>query len=196
MSKEELVQVIEAMLFASGKPVDKNVLAQILEVDKREIEEAANDLRQTLLERNSGIQLIEINDGYQLATLEKFYSQICTLMDNRPKPSLSQAAMEVLAIIAYNPKITRAEVEKIRGVNSDSVVNKLLEFNLIEEAGKMDAPGRPTMYKTTDDFLRMFGYKSVADMPELPRLKDEDSQISIFEEVNQEDAVDVTTVQE
>ena len=196
MSKEELVQAIEAMLFVSGKPVDKKILSEILDVEKSEIEEAVNTLKQTLIERNSGIQLIEINNGYQLATLEKYYPQICTLMDNRPKPNLSQAAMEALAIIAYNPKITRAEIERIRGVNSDGVVNKLLEYNLIEEAGKMDAPGKPTMYKTTDDFLRMFGYKSAADMPELPKIKDDDAQISMFEEENQEEISELPTMQE
>ena len=89
--------------------------------------------------------------------------------------------MEVLAIIAYNPKVTRAEVERIRGVSSDSAINKLLEYNLIEEVGRLDAPGRPTMYKTTDEFLRLFGYKSLEDMPELPKLKEDDGQIELEE---------------
>lgn len=195
MSKEELIQAIEAMLFVSGKPVDKKILAEILDVDKNEIVEAANDLKQTLIDRKSGIQLIEINGGYQLASLEKYYSQICVLMDNRPKPNLSQAAMEALAIIAYNPKITRAEIERIRGVNSDGVVNKLLEYNLIEEAGKIDAPGKPMTYKITDDFLRMFGYKSVSDMPELPKIKDDDAQISMFEDEMQEEVTELPIVE-
>ena len=161
MEKEEIIQCLESLLFASGRAVDKKTLTEILEVTKDEIDEAATELKNILIERNSGIQLIEINDGYQLATVEKYYPQICMLLDNRPKPSLSQAAMEVLAIIAYNPKVTRAEVERIRGVSSDSAINKLLEYNLIEEAGRLDAPGRPTMYKTADEFLRLFGYKSL-----------------------------------
>ena len=106
-------------------------------------------------------------------------------MDNRPKPSLSQAAMEVLAIMAYNPKITRAEIEKIRGVSSDSAINKLLEFGLIEEAGRIDAPGRPMSFKTSEEFLRLFGYKSLKDMPELPTLKEEDPQLQL-DEMNEE----------
>lgn len=186
MEKQEIIQCLESLLFASGRAVDKKTLTEIMGVTKDEIEEAATELKNILIERNSGIQLIEINDGYQLATVEKYYPQICMLLDNRPKPSLSQAAMEVLAIIAYNPKVTRAEVERIRGVSSDSAMNKLLEYNLIEEAGRLDAPGRPTMYKTTDEFLRLFGYKSLEDMPELPKLKEEDGQIEL-EEMQEED---------
>lgn len=172
MEKEELVQAVEAMIFASGKAISAKVMAEILEVETDEVEAAATELRQRLVERNSGIQLIQVNGAYQLATLEKFYSYICKMLDNRPKPSLSQAALEVLSIVAYNQCTTRAEIEKIRGVSSDSALNKLLEYNLVEEAGKMNAPGRPMMYKTTEDFLKMFGYISLKDLPELPEIKE------------------------
>lgn len=183
MEREELIQAIEALLFVSGKPVDVKVLAEVTKTSNAEVREAAEELKQLLIDRKSGVQLIEINSGYQLATVEKFYPQICELMDNRPKPSLSQAALEVLAIVAYNPKVTRAEMERIRGVSSDSAMNKLIEYNLIEEAGRLDAPGRPVMYKTTDEFLRLFGYSSLEDMPELPSLKEDDGQIEISEEI-------------
>ncbi|MBR4110963.1 MAG: SMC-Scp complex subunit ScpB [Clostridia bacterium] len=183
MEREELIQAIEALLFVSGKPVDVKVLAEVTKTSNAEVKEAAEELKQLLIDRKSGVQLIEINSGYQLATVEKFYPQICELMDNRPKPSLSQAALEVLAIVAYNPKVTRAEMERIRGVSSDSAMNKLIEYNLIEEAGRLDAPGRPVMYKTTDEFLRLFGYSSLEDMPELPTLKEDDGQIEISEEL-------------
>lgn len=178
MNLEETVRCLEALLFASGKPVDGKTLAEIMGVGKEMVREATLQLKERLIQRESGIQLIEINDGYQLATLEEFYPQVCALLDNRPKPSLSQAAMEVLAIIAYNPKMTRAEIERIRGVSSDSAMNKLIEYNLIEEAGRLDAPGRPMMYQTTDEFLRLFGYKSLHDMPQLPSLE-EDGQMRI-----------------
>ena len=192
MEKQEIIQCLESLLFASGKAVDKKTLMEIIGVSKEEITNAANELKTILEDRNSGIQLIEINDGYQLATIEKFYPQVCTLLDNRPKPALSQAAMEVLAIVSYNTKIKRAELERIRGVSSDSAMNKLLEYNLIEEAGRLDAPGRPTMYKTTDEFLRLFGYKSLADMPELPKLKEEDGQLELNEfKDEQEDGVNL-----
>lgn len=184
MESEELVQALEAMLFASGRSVEVKTLSEILGVAQADIQKSAQILKQNLKDRNSGIQLIEINNGYQLATLEKFYSYICTMLDNRAKPNLSQAALEVLAIVAYNPKITRAEMEKIRGVSSDSAMNKLLEYNLIEEAGKLDAPGRPMTYKTTDEFLRLFGYKSIEDMPELPKIQEDDGQTSFINDDN------------
>ncbi len=172
MEKDELIQAVEALIFASGKAISAKAISEILEVEVKEVEAAVTELRQRLVERNSGVQLIQVNSTYQLATLEKFYSYICKMLDNRPKPSLSQAALEVLSIVAYNQCTTRAEIEKIRGVSSDSALNKLLEYNLVEEAGKMNAPGRPMMYKTTDDFLKMFGYTSLKDLPELPEIRD------------------------
>ena len=181
MTDEELQACLEALLFASGKPVDCKTLQNILEIDNAKLKEVALGLQNRLIDTKAGIQLIEINDGYQLATLEKFYEKVCFLLDNRPKPSLSQAAMEVLAIMAYNPKITRAEIEKIRGVSSDSALNKLLEYGLVEEAGRIDAPGRPMSFKTSDEFLRLFGYKSLKDMPELPKIVEEDPQLEIAE---------------
>ena len=185
MERDELVQAVEAMIFASGRPVSAKAISEILEVGTKEIEEAINILKEQLIERNSGIQIIKVNDTYQFATLEKFYAYICKLLDNRPKPTLSQAALEVLSIVAYNQNTTRAEIERVRGVSSDSALNKLLEYNLVEEAGKMNAPGRPMMYKTTEDFLKMFGYTSLKDLPELPNIKEalgeEDGQVTIGE---------------
>lgn len=190
MERDELMQAVEAMIFASGRPVSAKSLSEILDVDTKEIESAAEDLKQTLIERKSGIQLIKVNDTYQLATLEKFYSYICSLLDNRPKPNLSQAALEVLSIVAYNQNTTRAEIEKIRGVSSDSALTRLLEYGLVEEAGKMNAPGRPMMYKTSEEFLKMFGYTSLKELPELPTIKeamdDDDGQITIEEQVEEE----------
>jgi segregation and condensation protein B len=111
------------------------------------------------------------------------------VLDKRNKPNLSNAALETLAIIAYNPKITRAEIEAIRGVSADACVYKLLEYGLIEEAGKVDLPGRPMSYQTTSDFLRMFGYASLEELPELPRYKmDENKQIVIDELIEQENS--------
>ncbi len=191
MENEELIQAVEAMLFASGKAVNPTTIAEILNVEKEDVVNAIEELRKILVERRSGIQVIKVNESYQLATLEKFYSYICTMLDNRPKPTLSQAALEVLSIVAYNQNSTRAEIEKIRGVSSDSALNKLLEYNLVEEAGKMNVPGRPMMYRTTDEFLKMFGYTSLKDLPELPDLRESvnedkqyENQTKIEEETN------------
>ena len=194
MERDELVQAVEAMIFASGRPVSAKAISEILEVGTKEIEEAIEVLKEKLLERNSGVQIIKVNDTYQFATLEKFYAYICKLLDNRPKPTLSQAALEVLSIVAYNQCTTRAEIERVRGVSSDSALNKLLEYNLVEEAGKMNAPGRPMMYKTTEDFLKMFGYTSLKDLPELPNIKDalgeEDGQVTIGEVANEAEMIE------
>ena len=130
--------------------------------------------------RNSGIEIIKINDNYQLCTKKEYYEYIYPLFDNRTKPNISNAALETLSIIAYNPNITRAEIEAIRGVNVDGTVYKLLEFDLIEDAGKLDAPGRPTMYKVTNNFLKLFGISNLDELPDLPRYKlDENEQIVI-----------------
>ena len=200
MERDELVQAVEAMIFASGRPVSAKAISEILEVETKEIEEAINVLKEKLIERNSGVQIIKVNDTYQFATLEKFYAYICKLLDNRPKPTLSQAALEVLSIVAYNQNTTRAEIERVRGVTSDSALNKLLEYNLVEEAGKMNAPGRPMMYKTTEDFLKMFGYTSLKDLPELPNIKEalgeEDGQVTIGEVAETTEVSETTDEQE
>lgn len=177
MENEELVGLVEALLFASGREVSLNTLSDILDVDKKEIKNALEVLKQNLIDRKSGIQLIQMNESYQLATLEKYYSYICKLLDNRPKPNLSPAALEVLSIIAYNQNSTRAEIEKIRGVSSDSALNKLLEYNLVEEAGKSDLPGRPMMYKTTNEFLKTFGYIKLEDLPPLPTFEEATKEV-------------------
>lgn len=195
MDKEMLTGAVEALLFSAGKPVSLKNLCEILEQEKADILEAIQNLEVNLISRKSGLQLLKLNDSYQLATLEVYYDYICKMMDNRPKPSLSQAAFEVLAIIAYNPKVTRAEMEKIRGVSSDSALNKLLEYNLIEEAGRMDAPGRPMMYQTSEEFLRMFGYSSLKDLPDLPKLKEELEQLELEEE-DEESEIDAKVIEE
>ena len=136
---------------------------------------------------NRGIELIKVEDSYQLCTKKELYEYIYPVLDKRNKPNLSNAALETLSIIAYNPKITRAEIEAIRGVSADACVYKLLEYGLIEEAGKIDLPGKPISYRTTNEFLRMFGYTSLDDLPELPRYKlDENKQIVIDELLEKE----------
>ena len=172
--------IIEAMLFANGKEVSSKNLMSALEINAEELEKIICLLKQKYESENSGIELIKLNENYQLVTKKEFYEYVYPLLDNRIKPSLSNAALETLSIIAYNPKITRSQIENIRGVNSDGTIYKLLEFELIESAGKMDAPGRPTMYQVTDNFLKMFGISNLDELPDLPRYKlDENEQIVI-----------------
>ena len=180
MEIEQKKSIIEAILFAAGRPVNKNELILALELPEEDIENIVNNMQEEYKNENRGIEIIKIENSYQLCTKKELYEYIYPVLDKRTKPNLSNAALETLAIVAYNPKITRAEIEAIRGVSADACVYKLLEYGLIEEAGKIDLPGKPMSYKTTNDFLRMFGYASLEDLPELPRYKlDENKQIVI-----------------
>ena len=177
-SKEQ--SIIEAMLFAAGREVSVKEIMNVLELGAEDIDKIILNMKTEYEARNSGIEIIKVNENYQLCTKKEYYEYIYPLFDNRAKPNISNAALETLAIIAYNPNITRSEIEAIRGVSTDGTVYKLLEFDLIEEAGKLDAPGRPTMYKVTNKFMKMFGISSLEELPELPRYKlDENEQIVI-----------------
>lgn len=182
MEQNKIKGVIEAILFAAGREVKINELMSALELGSEDIINSVESLKLDYEKENRGLTIINLNDSYQLCTKKEYYEYIYPIFDKRSKPNLSQAALETLSIIAYNPKITRAEIESIRGVNSDGTIYKLLDYNLIEEAGKMDAPGRPMTYKTTKEFLRMFGISSLDELPDLPRYKlDENRQIVIDE---------------
>ena len=182
---------VEAILFAAGREVKVVELMAALEVSEEEIIVIIDKLQEGYLEEDRGIEIIKVEDGYQLATKKELYKYLYQVFDKRSKPNLSQAALETLAIIAYNPKITRAEIESIRGVNSDGTIYKLLEYNLIESVGKLDAPGRPTMYSTTSNFLKLFDLKSLEELPDLPRYKvDENEQIVIDDIVKGEEEWD------
>ena len=176
-----------------GREVSVNELMLTLEIGANEIRDLIDELRTEYEIKNRGINIIKVNDKYQMCSNKDYYEYIYPIIDKRNKPKLSNAALETLAIIAYNPRISRAEIESIRGVNSDGTIYKLLDYSLIEEDGKLDLPGRPTAYKTTTNFLKMFGYTSLDDLPELPRYKlDENKQIvidEILEENNEKQIV-------
>ena len=183
MEIEKMKAIIEAILFCSGRVVSIKELMAALEISQKDVIEIIENMKIDYEKR--GIEIIKINDGYQICTKKEYYDYIYPIIDKRNKPNLTQATLETLAIIAYNPKITRAEIESIRGVNSDGTIYRLLEHNLIQDAGKLDAPGRPTTYKVTEEFLRLFGYTSLEELPELPDLPrykiDENQQIVIEE---------------
>lgn len=185
MEIEKLKSIIESMLFAAGREVKQEEIMSILEISAEDLERIVHTLQDEYVTQNRGIEIIKINKSYQLTTKKEYYDYIYPLFDNRTKPSISTAAMETLSIIAYNPKITRAQIEAIRGVNVDGTIYKLLEFGLIEDAGKLDIPGKPTGYRTTNQFLKMFGISSLDELPELPRYKiDENEQIVLDEFIN------------
>ncbi|MBR1802780.1 MAG: SMC-Scp complex subunit ScpB [Clostridia bacterium] len=177
---------IEAILFTAGREVKISELMSALELSSDEIIEAVNSMQQDAKKEDRGIQVINVGDAYQLGTKKEYYEVICSIFDKRNKPNLSQAALETLAIIAYNPRITRAEIEAIRGVNSDGTIYKLLDYNLIEETGKLDAPGRPGTYGVTSEFLRMFGFTNLNELPDLPRYKLDENQQIVIDEIIEE----------
>ena len=186
---QSIIESILSILFAAGRMVSIEEIELALEVSRVDLEKILDKMQEEYKVEKRGIELIKLNNGYQLCSKKENYGYIYQIIDKRNKPKLSNAALETLSIIAYNPKISRAEIEAIRGASVDATIYKLLEYGLIEEAGKLDLPGKPMSYKTSDEFLRLFGYSSLDELPELPRYKmDENHQIVIEElEENNED---------
>ena len=178
--------VIEAILFAAGREVKITELMSALEASSEEVITLVESMKEDYKNENRGLQIVNVGEAYQLCTKQEYYEYLYTIFDKRNKPNLSQAAIETLAIIAYNPKITRAEIEAIRGVNSDGTIYKLLEYNLIEETGKLDAPGRPGTYGVTSEFLRIFGFNNLNELPDLPRYKLDENQQIVIDDIIEE----------
>lgn len=178
--------IIEAILFACGREVKIKEFVSALEMNEEDIIKIIENMNEEFKKLNRGIEIIRMNDSYQMCTKKEYYEYIYPILDKRSKPNLSNAALEILAIIAYNSGVTKAEIEMIRGVNSDATIYKLLEYNLIEEAGKLDAPGRPMTYKTTLNFLKMFGYNSLEDLPDLPKYKIDENQQIVIDDILEE----------
>lgn len=190
MEIEKIKAIIEAILFASGEAVTKKQLALILEISIDDLEKIVESMKEEFKISNRGIEIIQIDESYQLCTKKELYDFIYPVIDKRAKPNISNASLETLSIIAYNPRITRAEIEAIRGVNADGCIYKLLEYGLIEEAGKSDLPGKPMTYKTTNEFLKMFGYSSLNDLPELPKYKLDANKQIVIDELIEENETD------
>ena len=185
MEIQKQKEIIEAILFSAGRVVTQEELVLALEIDKKQVEELVKNMQKDFA--NRGIEIIKIEDGYQLCSKKEYYEYIYPILDKRAKPN-STAALETLAIIAYNQRATRAEIEAIRGVNSDGTIYKLLDYGLIEDAGKADLPGKPTTYKTTPEFLKLFGYENLSNLPELPKYKLDSNRQIVIEELIEAEA--------
>lgn len=197
MEIEKAKAIIEAILFACGREVGIKELMSALEVSSEDLFAIIESMKQDYQKEDRGIEIIKVGEAFQLTTKKEYYEYIYPIFDKRSKPNLSNAALETLSIIAYNPRITKAEIESIRGVNSDGTMYKLLEYNLIENVGKADAPGRPSMYSVTNEFLKMFGITSLDELPELPRYKlDENRQIVIDEIIQENNEEDTSEIEE
>lgn len=190
---ENLISSLEAMLFAAGDPVEAGKLADVLELDIETVEKLLGTLGAQYDERNSGLMLIRIDNKYQLCTREVFSENVRKLMEIRKNAPLSNAAFEVLAIIAYNKTVTRSFIEQVRGVDCSGPISSLVQKGLIEEKGRLDLPGRPLIYGTTDRFLRCFSLNSLDDLPELPKTEEvekiskDENQTSLFDDDNKKD---------
>jgi segregation and condensation protein B len=168
LTNDEIRAACEAILFASGEPVEVSRIAQALELEPDVITGALWELSVSLDERKSGICLLRLGSKYQLCSRVEYAQQVRNVLDIKKNAPLSPAAFEVLAVVAYNQPVTKAYIEQIRGVDCSGVVATLCQKGLLEEKGRLDLPGRPLLYGTTPDFLRCFCLSSLADLPELP----------------------------
>ncbi len=161
----EIEAAVEAILFASGEPVKIKKIAEAIDEQTEKTKEIILNLNDKYKKENRGIRIIQLEDSFQMCTNPAFFGYIKKLYEAPPQKNLSSAVLETLAIIAYKQPVTKAQIEAIRGVNADHSVNILVKYNLVEEKGRLDAPGRPILFGTTDDFLRHFGFNSLSAMP-------------------------------
>ena len=179
MEIKELESALEGVLFASGEPVAVERLCLGLEVDRPTLDAVAQRLMDKYSYERRGIRLLRLDTSYQLCSAPEFAPYIRKTLESRKPARLSQPALEVLAIIAYYQPVTRAYVDQVRGVDSAYTVSLLLERELIEEAGRLAVPGRPTLFRTTKNFLRSFGLSSLEELPELPDASKEGEQMTL-----------------
>lgn len=191
MNKQQTIAAIEAVLFASGDPISIDRLSQTFEIKPEEVENHIKELEKKYEADKNGFYVVRLENTYQLVTREEFAPYIKKAFDIKRRTPLSSAALEVLAVIAYNQPVTRAFIEQVRGVDCSGVVTTLVEKGLIEERGRLELPGRPLLYGTTKTFLRSFSLNDLGDLPPLPKdnpeLNDVGEQLEITEEINAEE---------
>ena len=179
MELNELESALESVLFASGEPVPVERLCLGLEVDRPTLDAVAQELMDKYKYERRGIRIVRMDTSYQMCSAPEFAPHIRKTLESRKPPKLSQPALEVLAVIAYYQPVTRAYVDQVRGVDSSYTVGLLLERDLIEEAGRLAVPGRPTLFRTTKNFLRTFELNSLAELPDLPDSTQEGTQMKL-----------------
>lgn len=184
MTNEEMRAAIEAILFASGEPLEVSRIAEALELDNEMVQALLFEVGANLDNRKSGICLLKLGNKYQLCSRVEYAPQIRTVLDMKKNIPLSNAALEVLAVVAYNQPVTKAYIEQIRGVDCSGVVSTLCQKGLLEEKGRLELPGRPLLYGTTPNFLRCFCLTSLSDLPELPEKANEEELTGAEEEID------------
>lgn len=166
-TEKELLGAVEAILFAMGESVSLSKISSAIGKDETEAKRLLEELKKQYQKKERGIQLIELEDSYQLCTKPGLYDYLIQVAKQPKKHVLTDVLLETLAIVAYKQPVTKIEIEKIRGVKSDHAVNKLVEYDLVCEVGRLDAPGKPLLFGTTEEFLRRFGVQSVEELPSI-----------------------------
>ena len=184
MDKNYIMSALEAILFASGEPVPAARVAQVLGVTEAEVYDAAETLQNAYIERGSGIRLLRLDNKLQLCSAPEHSQTVTHALEQRKPPKLSPSALEALAIVAYFQPVTRAYIDQIRGVDSSYTVGVLIERGLIEACGKLDVPGRPTLYRTGDVFLRTMNITSLDELPELPDMGQDEGIIALQNKID------------
>lgn len=172
MNVNEMQAAAEAMLFACGEPLEIDRIAQILEIDVENAESLVLNIAAKYDDTNSGIRIVKMDKKYQICTRKEYAEQVRDILDLKRNAPLSQAAFEVLAVVAYNQPITKAYIEQVRGVDCSGVISTLCQKGLIEEVGRLELPGRPLIYGTTAEFLKCFCINSLDDLPDIPELNE------------------------
>lgn len=175
--------VIEAVLFTMGGSVELKQLAIAIGQDKETTKAAVERLMKRYKTGKHGMEIVQLEDSYQMCTQSKYYSNLIRIASAPKKQVLSDVVLETLSIIAYRQPVTKLEIEKIRGVKSDHAVNRLVEYNLVYEAGRLDAPGRPALFATTEEFMRRFGIGTLSDLPDMNPAKEDEIRAEVEEEL-------------
>lgn len=183
MEMKKFEAAVEAILFSMGDSVELTTIAKALQLDDETTRKLMAHIIDKYQEEDRGLQIIELEQSYQMCTKKEYYEYLIRIALQPKKPSLTEVMLETLSIIAYKQPVTKAEIEKIRGVKCDHAINKLVEYNLVKELGRLDAPGRPILFGTTEEFLRSFGVQGIDELPVPDPVKIEDFKAEAEEEI-------------
>ena len=183
MNEKNYEAIIEAILFTMGESVELDKIAAAIELDKKETKAIIEKMMKHYENPSIGVKIIELDDAYQMCTKSEMYEYLIKIARQPKRHVLTDVLLETLSIIAYKQPITKVEIEKIRGVKSDHAVNRLVEYNLVYEAGRLDAPGRPALFATTEEFMRRFGIGTLSDLPNMDPEQEDEIRTAVEEEL-------------
>lgn len=187
MEKETIFGILESILFALGNPVELDKLSEVLEIPEAELLPLVNEFMETFNQESRGMKIVRVNRALQMVSKAEHHPYIAKMLETKAHKGLSQSSLEALSVIAYNQPVTKAMVDAVRGVDSYNSIVRLLERELIEQRGRMDAPGRPMLYGTTNEFLRVFGLESLEELPKL--------ELKILQNINHTDNLTFSDIQ-